>query len=508
MKLDKIHNARRNIIWGMLNHIVTMLCPFILRTVMIGTIGIEYLGISGLFSSILQVLSLADLGFGGAIVYSMYKPIADDDSGTICALLKLYRKIYFCIGLAIMVMGVAVLPFIKYFIKGSYPQDSNIYALFAVYLFNTVFSYIFFAYKEALFKAHQRIDVTSKTLLIMNAGMYFTQIVVLCLFRSYFIYALIMPAATIIRNLLNYLIANKMYPAYQCRGRLDRTIIGDIKKNVFGLMLYKICGVFRNSFDNIIISSFLGLIILARFQNYYMIMNAVIAIMYILSSSIIAGLGNSIMTKEKEKVYEDFKLWFFGYNWLAGWCAIGLLCLTQPVIELWMGKENLFPVRIVCLIAIYFYSLKAGDITAVYREAAGLWWEDRYRPVIEAVSNLLLNIIFVKLWGVSGVLLSTIITIICINIPCSAYILLNRFFQRKAGVYLKELSSTAFYVLAVGAFTYFICINLKLHGIAAIMARGAICLIIPNLLFTGIYYQKNEFREFFKLMEKAIYPKK
>lgn len=504
MKLNKIYNTKRNIIWGIINNIIMMLCPLILRSIIIHTIGIEYLGISSLLSSILQVLSLADLGFEGAIVYSMYKPIADDDTETICALLGLYRRIYRCIGLIILTMGLMVLPFLKYFIKGGYPSQANIYILFVIYLFNTVFSYMFFAYKESLFKAHQRADITSKTILLANAAMYMSQIVVLCLFHNYYVYAVLIPIFTISRNLLCSRIADRMYPQLKCRGYLKKEIIVSIKKNVFGLMLYKICGVFRNSFDSIIISSFLGLVILARYQNYYMIMNAVIAMMSILSSSVLAGIGNSIMTKVTEEIYAEFKVWSFVYNWIASWCTICLVCLIQPVMELWMGTENILSADIMVLVVIYFYILKVGDVLAVYREAAGVWWKDKYRPVIEAFSNLFLNIVLVKYWGLCGVLLSSILTITFINLPWSAHIIFRDFFRQTEYLYYKEFLLNAMNVLFIGLFTYFICQNVGSAGISTIIIRGVVCLIVPNLIYLVVYFRRCEFKTVISILKVML----
>ena len=148
MKIQRSKNAKRNIIYGTINRLTSLIFPFIIRTVMIYYMGVEYVGLGGLFSSILSFLSLAELGIGTALVYSMYKPIATDDVDSICALLKLYRKLYFIIGCIIFSVGLALAPFLRFIISQDVPDDVNIYILYLIYLLNTVISYWFFGYKQ------------------------------------------------------------------------------------------------------------------------------------------------------------------------------------------------------------------------------------------------------------------------------------------------------------------------------------------------------------------------
>ena len=154
-------NAKRNMLASLINRIVSMLLPFVTRTIFIYSLGSLYLGLNSIFSSVLSVLSLAELGVGTAMVYSMYKPIANGDAETVCALLNLYRKIYRIIGAVILVLGLAFTPFLPHIIKGAVPADINLYVLYFINLFSTVVSYFLFAYKNSLLTASQRMDVIS-----------------------------------------------------------------------------------------------------------------------------------------------------------------------------------------------------------------------------------------------------------------------------------------------------------------------------------------------------------
>ncbi len=427
--MGRTRRAFVNIIWCFIEKMITLICPFIIRTIMIYKLGNEYLGLNGLFTSILQVLSLAELGFGDAIVFSMYKPIIENDNKMLSALLNLYKKVYRIICMVILCVGLLILPFITKFVKGGYPSEVNIYVLYCIYLFNTVISYFLFAYKESLLKAHQRNDVNSRILSGCNIVMYVLQIIVLLLFSNYYLYIVIMPVTTIVLNCVRSLFVKKMYPQIVCEGHIEKDAVIGLSKRIIGLTLNKLAQVCRNSFDSIIISSFLGLVILARYQNYYYIISALTVMVSIITTAVGAGIGNSIAAETVEKNYSDYKEFLFIYNWIACFCTVCMLCLYQPFIELWVGKSNVLPLSTVILCCIYFYTMKLGDIAAVYRQAAGIWWEDKFRPIVESVVNLAVNIVLVKYIGVDGVLVSTIISIVCINIPWATYVLFKVYFK-------------------------------------------------------------------------------
>ena len=212
MKINRTENAVRNILFGGILRVYQIVIPFVMRTVMIYCMGVQYLGLNSLFTSILQVLNLAELGVGSAMVYSMYKPIAEDDTDTICALMGLYRTYYQCIGLIIAVIGVGLTPFIPKLIKSDLPVGINIYALYLLNLSATVLSYWLFAYKNSLLQAHQRIDVTSKVTLITNTFQYVVQIFVLAVLKNYYIFVVVMLLTQAMTNIITSIVVTKMYP--------------------------------------------------------------------------------------------------------------------------------------------------------------------------------------------------------------------------------------------------------------------------------------------------------
>ena len=228
MKIERTKNAARNIIYGIILHLYQTIIPFIMRTVMIYYLGVQYLGLNSLFASILSVLRLAELGVGNAMVYSMYKPIAEDDKETICALMCLYKKYYRAIGLFIAVAGGVLTPFIPQLIHSDLPDGLNIYVLYLLHLGATVLSYWLFAYKNSLLIAHQRNDIKNKVVLVVNTSLYIVQFFILLVLRNYYLYVIAILVSEAVTNIVTSVIVDKMYPQYEARGSLPKEKVKEI----------------------------------------------------------------------------------------------------------------------------------------------------------------------------------------------------------------------------------------------------------------------------------------
>lgn len=494
MVTNRTKNATRNIYWGLMNKSLEVLLPFAVRTVFIKVFGVEYLGLNSLFTSILSVLSLAELGLGSAIVFSMYEPIANDDDETVCALLALYKKIYHIIGIIILVTGLILTPFITYLIDGDYPKEINIYAIFLIQIFNTVISYFLFAYKSALFAAYQRNDLQSKVLSLINILSCGLKILVLLTIKNYYVYVLILPAISIIGNISRAYIASKSFPSIKCYGVVSDELKKQVKKRVVGLLSFKLYSVIFYSVDTIVISRYLGLAQLGVYNNYYYIQNSIIAFLGVFTTSITAGIGNKMVTNSNEDNYKDLHHLLFMNGWLTGWCAVSLLCLYQPFITIWVGEQYLFPISTMVLMVIYFYLPRVSTLTYSYREAAGLWYEDRIRPLVAAIVNLAVNIILVKAIGINGVLISTLLCSIFINIPWGTHILFKHYFKRSEMEYFAKMALYIVGTCFVGIVTYMISGLVNLTGILGLSIKLLICVVVPNVLFIIMYCRNKEFK--------------
>jgi len=507
MQESRTENAKRNIFWGVIEKIVLMLLPFATRTVMIKTLGAEFLGLNGLFSSILAVLSITELGFSSAIAFSMYKPIAENDNDLLCALLNTYRKIYRVVGLIILSVGLILLPFLSHLIRGNPPESVNVYILYLIYLVNTVIGYFLYSYKGVLFNAHQRSDITSKRATVINAVSIIFQLTVLLSFKNYYAYVVVIPFTTVVTNFTNAYLAKKMYPQVLCHGNISKEMKGEIKKRVTGLLSYKTYGVIFNSVDTIVISSFLGLVPLAIYSNYYYIQTAIISFLSILTSSITAGIGNKMICCDKKENYNDFKKITYVNGWIVSWCTVCLFCLYQHFITIWVGKELAMPFETMILMVLYFFIPRVTTITFTYREAAGLWWEDRYRPLISAVVNLTLNLILVRHIGLNGVVISTLVCSVLINIPWGSYILFKKYFERTAKDYYLRILFYTIVTTIVATGMYMLLSLLPGQGIGAFAVKCMACLILPNVAFYGVYKRLPEF-EYLKGLISGILKKR
>ncbi len=495
-------NASRNIVFAFTNRTISIVLPFISRTVILYLLGDKYLGIGSLFTSVLSFLSLAELGLGSAIVYSMYKPIAENDKDKICALLAYYKKFYRKIGLFILVLGTLLLPFIPYLIKGDAPAGTNVYILFYIYLLNSVISYFFAGYKQCLLTAHQRTDITSKITMTVNVLIQAGQIAALVLTRNFYVYAIVPIFGTILTNILNMRVTNKCYPELQCMGRLETEDRKAIEKRLSGLVGTKLNSIVVHSADMLVVSAFLGLTETAIYGNYYYIMNAVNSFVILFFSSMTASVGNSLITETREKNHELFKTIGFINAWITGWCTVCLLCLYHPFMLLWAGEKRTYPVGIEVALVVYFFIWSIQRTIFLFKDAAGIWYEDRYRPYVSMVINLVLNFVGVQTIGIYGVVLSSAVAF-ALSLPWVNYTLFSTLFKKSPLSNLMDMGYSAIVTTGTSVGTYLITATMPL-GIKGLLMRAAVCVVVPNLIFAVCYCFKPEFAKVLAMMRSRL----
>lgn len=499
---SRLANAKRNTFWGMIRKVVEIFMPFVIRTIILYGLGAEYLGLSGLFNSILKVLNLAELGFSSAIIYNMYKPIAEENEVEICALLNLYKKIYRVMGTIVLIGGLIVLPFLDYLIKDSYPDNINIYFLYLIYLGNTVLTYFLFAYKSSLLSAYQRYDVISIISLLCNMGLYTAELIMILVTKNYYMYAVCAPVFTIINNLFVNYNAKRLFPNICCKGTVNNEIKDGIRTRVTALIGHKIGTAVITSADNIVISSFLGLVAVTMYNNYYYVISALIGVIDVCTAGIVAGIGNSLVKESRESNYKLFKKINLIMGWFISWCTICYVCLIQHFVLLWAGKKLMYTSGItIILLGIYFYSWKVRAIGLRFKEAAGMWNEDFFKPYVSAIVNLIINIVLVNVIGIDGVLISTIITMVLINLPWETKVLFDKLFLISSKEYYLFLLKNIIFTLVVGIITYWLCGFVPSEGILFLLLKGIICCIVPNVLFLMLWHKNELFISFIKSMK-------
>ena len=504
MKIERTKNASRNIIFGVILKTHQILFPFIMRTAIIYLMGVQYLGLNSLFTSVLQVLNLAELGIGSAMVYSMYKPIAEDDSNRICALMRLYKLYYRGIGFVIAGVGIILTPIIPKLIRGDVPSEINIYILYLLNLGATVLSYWLFAYKNSILQAHQRTDVVSKVTLVTNTVQYVLQFWVLWIFRNYYNYVVIMLATQAFTNIITAFVADKMYPDYQPQGKLDKEEIKGINQRIKDLFTAKLGSVIVGAVGTIVISAFLGLKVLAVYQNYYFIMNAICGFITVIFGAVTAGIGNSLITESIEKNYSDFKKLSFIICFILCICCCCFIGLYQPFMKLWVGEGLMLSFDYVIIFCILFYLLELAMVWATMKDAAGLWHADRFRPLIGALLNLALSIILVQYIGLYGIMLSTIISYVFISMPWLIYNLFRLLYKQSIWNYMKDIFVYVLVTLFCCMLTNIFCGLIKDDSLFILAMKAVISVLIPIFVQGILFFSKKEFKDSIVLVKKML----
>lgn len=491
----RINNVIRNMGFGMMLRLFQTIVPFLMRTALIYYLGIQYVGLNGLFVSVLQILNFAELGISSAMNYAMYKPIAENDRGKICALLHQYKKYYFYIGTIILILGIALIPLLPYIVNKDIPADVNIYVLYVVHLTPNILSYWLYGYRCGLLEAHQRVDIANKIFLVSDSIKYVLQLIALMVFRSYYLYIGIHLLQQIVGQFVLNHYVKKYYPDYIPAGEISVEEKATIKQRVKDIITAKLGGVVLNSSDTVVISAFLGLSVLAIYQNYFMLVSTVCSFIGVCMSGAMASIGNSIMLDSKEKVYKDFTNILFMLSWVVCVCTCCFLCLFQPFMELWVGKELMLPFSIVILLCIYFYLYEFNLLFNVYKDAAGLWHEDKLRPLITSLTNLGLNLIMVRFVGLYGVILSTVLSMLFVGMPWLLRNVFTHLFKRNIGDFLKRLFGYLCITIICCIATYVLCSVIHVTPVIGLFLKLIIALAIPSVIYLMIFRKTEEFHK-------------
>lgn len=495
---SRTRNASRNLAMSIIAYVVKIVLSFAVRTLFIRYLGSAYLGVNGLFTNILQILSLAELGIGSALVFSMYKPVADKDEEKVKQLLGLYKKIYFIIACVVLVLGLAILPFLKYFIKDvtEVPLDVNLHVVYLIFLAGSVVSY-FSAFEVSLFYVCQRNDITSAIEIIGTILVSTLHIVLLVLTKNFYIYILLNLINTLIQNFLILLFGAKLFPEYwgKPQTKLSKEETRKITSNIGPLMMHKIGAVAAIGIDSIILSKMVGIITVGAYSNYVLIITYVTMIPTFVVTAIKSGIGNSIVKNSVEENKSLFNNLLFMLFWIVGFCSICLFCLFNPFMTIWVKDDSLiFSLAIVAALTIQFFVTNCRILVNSYKECLGYFKQDMFKPLIEAGLNVGLSILLTHFFGVIGVVLGTILSSIFACIWIEPLILYRNYFKQSVWDYWRRFAIYLLGIICAGALTYFVCLPIPVNGILYLVARFAICAIVPNIVFVLLSFKTKEFK--------------
>ena len=505
MAASRTKNSIKNTIFSLANYLLKVVLLFAVRTVFIWKLGSEYLGLNSLFSNILTILSLAETGFGSAIVFALYKPTAENDTEKINALLKIYKKFYNIVAIIVLVLGLIILPFLPYLISGQPDVEINIYLVYFIYLLNTVVSY-FCAHRRAVLYTNQRNDVESK---ISSIGLIFVngfQILALCLFANYYAYCIIIVLGTVLESALVFFATRKMYPYINLKtdAKISQGEKKDLTKNTYSLFLHKIGGIFVTSTDSIIISAYLGLTILGIYSNYLLIYTSLTTITTLLLNAVKGSIGNLVATKSTDEVEKTQNKLVFAYNWFISFCTICLFCLYQPFIKTWLGTDYLLKFSVVICICVNFYFYTSRNMINGFKEATGLFYYDRYRSLIEGIVNLVASLILVQFMGLEGVIIGTIISTITACYWVEPVVLYKHYYKKSPKKYFLKALFYMVVTTAITAVLYFIISFIPDGSIWWLILKFAVCIVLSNVLLILAYLPTKEFKEWFALIKDAL----
>lgn len=487
-----IQAVSRNIKYSAVNYIAVNLLKFLVRMVFVKTLPIEYLGVNGLFSNILVMLSLAELGIGPAIVYSLYKPLAYGDKESVKSIMCLFKKVYIAVGGIILALGLMLFPFLDIFIKDgqSVPQ---VHYFYLVFLLNTVVSYLW-TYKRSLLIADQKQYVVNIYQAAVQVLVSVLQIILLLIFADYWCFIILMLLGTVLENFSIAHKADKEYPYLNEEAEvLGVDIKQQIVKNTKAMICHKIGGMVVFSSSNLVLSKFAGLAAVGLYSNYYMVIVALNAFAAKFFESITASIGNLMVLEESSKKIKAFKITEFITALQATVCFCGLFVLFNPFVELWVGKAYLFSEAVVAAMAFSFYLTYMRKAVLMFRDACGLYWNDRYKPLAESVINLTASIYLTIHYGVIGVVIGGIISTLLTCFWVEPYVLFNNGIDIKLKDYfmdyLKFIATTLLSAFASKLIYSNLFIKITLiNFIAGIF----ICISITLILWSAIFRNREE----------------
>ncbi len=497
-KNSRTQNAIQISIIGALGNIIVILMGFVYRSIFLNVLSAEYLGINGLFTNILQVLSLAEMGITTAITYRFYAPISKNDIAGVSRLLVFFKKVYRGIAMFILAVGLLLLPGIELLIKDTseVPQDVNLQIVYILFLLNTISSY-FFAYKQILLTADQNAHLVSVFNVIASLLRYIGQLLVLLMSKNYVLTLAIGIVLTILMNyIMSIWITKKYNPVFEINENLSKKEMKEIVQDTKACMLHKVGGTIKTGTDNIILSKMISLTATGICSNYTLIITSIQSVLSQMLGNFTSSIGNAQVKLSKEEQYNTYRNLLF-INW---WCCVVVVecmfLLIDDFICLWVGKSYILDKFTVFVLCINLFTLTSRIINMSYTSACGLFTKDKIRPLIEAILNIGLSICFVKCFGIAGVFFGTLVSNL-LTVGWREPLLLYKYvFEKKVGEYW-GLHIKFLFVMCFSCFFNQIMLNLLGWSILSWtgwVLKAFIVFIFSNLFLIIFLFQHKEFK--------------
>lgn len=494
--MGRVKLAAKNIIFGYLGSLVTAVLGFILKQVFIRELGDTLNGVNGLYTGILSMLNIAELGIGTAMNFALYGPVARGEKEKIKSFMALYRKAYYTIALVIAGVGLVLVPFLRFFIRNpgsNSMRDLTLYYL--IFLFNTVSTY-FVSYKYSLVNAEQKnyiqTNIYSVTKMITTA----LQIVVLITTKSFYAYLLTDAAVQLAQKFFVNWYLNRMYPYLTEKdvAPLTKEETGMVVGKTKALIWLKVGDVARLQTDSLIISSFIAVTVSGLVDNYNQVINAVTAFANVILNSVISGFGNLIATEGKDKQEKMFDVYRFVGAWIYGFIAVAFFILLTPFVGyIWLDARHILPAAAIDLILLDLYFRGDRIVLSNFKTAAGVFEPDKYIPAVQGLVNLVLSIWLVKLIGLPGIYIGTVISGLIANF-IKPFVIYKVCFKKKPVKYFADWIKYGAVTLGLALVLYFVRQKLLVTvTLGRFLAMTVLVIFVYNAVYLLIFHKTNEF---------------
>ena len=492
MEKSRTLNSIFNAFSALFTYFIKYILAFIVRTVFIKTLTASYLGINGLLTNVLSMLSLAELGIGTAISFNLYKPLAEKDNTKISSLMSFYKKAYNVIGVVVGAIGIALFFFLDIIIKDA-ETIPNLEIIYVLYLINTVSTY-YTSYKEILIIADQKSYLLTKINIIYAVLLNVLHIVVLLVFKNFIAYLIVQFIIQIMQKININIKVSRLYPDVDFNSdiKMDNDTLLDIKKNVKAMFVHKIGDYCINGTDNIIISSFINVIVVGVYSNYLLVINTINMIIAMIYNSITASFGNLLVESDKSKSEKIFKKIDFLSYVLYSYFALIFIAILNTVIKIWIGEEYLLSKFTVLLISGSFFLTGTRTAITIVRNSAGGYDKDKYIPLFQSIINIVVSIVGAQYYGINGVIIGTILSSI---LPCiyRPFVVYKYVFNLKYITYFKEVYLKYISLFIINAvIVYFVTYRLFVSNIMVELFVYTMIPIILNTISIFIFFRKEE----------------
>ena len=505
---SRTQNASRNLAVATICQVVNLALNFALRTFFVKFLGSEYLGVNGLFSNILSLLSFAELGIGNAIVFNLYKPLVKGDREEIKSILGLYKKAYTIIAIIVTVAGLAVIPFLDLFIKNPPQIAENLITIYLLFLAGSVLSYVN-VYKLSLLIADQKNYIVLIGNEIFHVIQLVLQIAILYVWQSFIYFLLVQVICTFLSNLFLSRYTTHLYPYIKAKEQpLPKERKLSIFRDVKALAYYKFGSILLNSTDNILVSSFIGLSSVGIVSNYVLLHQACNSILGKIMDSFSASIGNLHVTATPKDKYEIFNRILLLVVWAYGFASVGIIVVSDYLIDNWLGSFYVLDINTVTAIIAGFFITGVHAVLSTFRNSMGFFTAGRFAPLLAAIMNLTLSIILCKKLGLLGIYMATPIARVCTLGIIDAYIIFKRGFNVSPFLYFIK---SAYYVIIIVA-SGFLCRFIISSYIPATWTGVILSIIIVSVVYNGIMllfqYRTKEFKGLLLMAKSIINAKK